>query len=240
MKNKQTLYLAIDDSGQLIKKDYACFGGIILLNKESIKNFIQKYQSIVNSFKCKYCDHKNNCNHLCPELKHYNLKNKHLNVFLNYLQKHNLFFCYIDNKKIYDNILKNPKSKGRYLDFAIKMMIKNVILNLIKEKKINIYKDLELIIFVDETSYKSNGYYNLKESIYKELKYGMGNIKDNIKFPSIIKGKLNIKVYYKDSKLNYLIQASDLVAGYGRKKMMKNNRKALDIIKYKIFLPNLK
>ena len=121
-------------------------------------------------------------------------------------------------------------------------MIKNTIKDLIKINKLDQNKELELIIYVDQSSYKSNGLYNLEKSIYQELKYGMTNIRKNSKFKNLINNKLTIRVIFKNSLLSYPVQAADLIAGSVRKRNLKikdKNRlqKELKYINYKIYLP---
>lgn len=200
------IYLAIDDSGQLSKRDnIMTFGGLVIINKEK---FNREYQQIV--------DNINSKRKIKKELKHNNLSTNYIKIFLAYLKKYFTFAIIIDNNKVYPTIMQNRKSKGRYLDYAIKILIKNVIKELIKEKIINPNIDLELIIYIDESTYKSNGYYNLENSIYEELKYGMSNIRNNINFKNIINSNLKITVKHKNSYYNYLVQAADIIAGYTR------------------------
>ncbi len=201
-----TIYLAIDDSGQLSKRDnIMTFGGLALTNKEQ---FNKEYQNIV--------DKTNKGRKTKKELKYNNLSNCYLHNFLDYLEKYFTFAIIIDNNKVYPNIMKNSKSKGRYLDYAIKILIKNVIKELINKKIINPNIDLELIIYIDESNYKSNGYYILENSIYEELKYGMSNIRNNISFKNIINSNLKVTVKHKNSYYNFLVQAADIIAGYTR------------------------
>lgn len=236
MQDIQNIYIAIDDSGTLSKyEDAIIYGGIIFFNKNEVDNFIKKYKNIVNNIKCKYC--KNKCNNKCPELKHYNLNQKDKFKFINYLKKYYLIACTINNKKIYKNIIENKKTKGRFLDYSVKILIKKTIVNLIKNNIIDEEKDLNITIYIDEQNYKSNGYYNLKESIFEELKYGMINFKNNYNFKPIIKGNLTIKLYFKDSSKSFLIQAADLVAGTTRKIIIKENNKNFEYINLLLFLP---
>ncbi len=238
MQDKQTLIMAIDDSGKLSKKEkYACFGGIIFHNIKERDKFITQYKQIVQEYKCRYCHHKDNCNFKCPELKHNNLKQAHKRRFLNYIKKYPLLSCTIDNSKIYERIFKDHQAQGRYLDYAIKLMIKEAIKKMIKEKIINPYKDLEIILNIDENSYKSNGYYNLEESIYMELKQGMNNVRNYTYFHNLIYGNLMVKVYFRKSYLNYLIQGADLVAGTVRKYYIQDKASNLTFINYQIYLP---
>ncbi len=224
----KTLFIALDDSGQLsLNDEIMTFGGIILFNTIEKEKFITGYEEIIQKIKHKY-------KHI-SELKHYNLKKKDLKKLLKYINHYQTFSCIVFNKDIYSSILNTPKAKGRYLDYVIKILIKNIIKELIQKKIINPYNSLKIYLYVDENSLKSNGYYNLKESIYEELKYGMGNIRNNISFKNIIFGNLDLYLDYLDSKKSYLIQASDLVAGETRKNYLHNIPNS--DINYLIYLP---
>ena len=230
----QTIYIALDDSGKLSKKEnITTYGGIIFLSKKELDNFIIEYKFLTEDIKNNYYNKQTNS---YLELKHYHLNNIDRKKFINYLSKYYLIAGIIQNKNIYANILNNPKSKGRFLDYVVKMTIKTAIINLIKENIINPNNNLKIIINIDEQNYKSNGYYNLKESIYEELKFGMINFKTNSNFKAIIKGKLEIKLNFLDSKTSYSIQAADIVAGYTRKFYISSN-KSVDVLKSKIFFP---
>ena len=232
---KQTIYMAIDDSGNLLQDKIMTFGGLIFFNNEELNNFIKEYQNIVETYKPHY--KRLLKRNPAIELKSCYLKKKHLQIFMNYLAKYELMSICIDTTKVYKNILKNKKSKGRYLDYAIKMMIKNTIKDLIKIKKIENNKELELIIYIDQSSYKSNGLYNLEKSIYQELKYGMTNIRKNSKFKNLINNKLTVKVLFKNSLFSYPVQAADLIAGYTRKNILNKNKNNLKIINHLFYLP---
>ncbi len=232
---KQTIYMAIDDSGNLLQDKIMTFGGIIFFNSNELNNFTKEYQNIVAIYKPRY--KRLLKRKPAIELKSCNLKKKHFQVFMNYLSKYELMSIGIDTTKIYKNILKNKKSKGRYLDYAIKIMIKNTIKDLIKINKLDQNKELELIIYVDQSSYKSNGLYNLEKSIYQELKYGMTNIRKNSKFKNLINNKLTIRVIFKNSLLSYPVQAADLIAGYARKSIVNKNDNNLKTINHLFYLP---
>lgn len=230
-KNIQTIYIAIDDSGQLsFKEDIATFGGLIFLNRQELQLFLLKYENLINKIKCKYCKNKQ-----CPELKHFNLKKKDLKLILNFLKSYHLLSCVIKNNEIYTSILNDPKAKGRYLDYAIKMMVKNALKDMIKTNLINPNQDIKIIIYIDESTYKSNGYYNLDKSIYNELKLGMSNIKNNTQFKNIINGNLTLEIHHEESKNNFLIQAADIVAGTIRNNTIKNE--SLAFVNYQTYLP---
>ena len=72
----QEIYINLDDSGKLTKKELlSVYGGIVFLSKKEKDKFITQYRSIINDIKCKYCKNKSTCNKKCPEIKNTNIKN---------------------------------------------------------------------------------------------------------------------------------------------------------------------
>ena len=62
----QTIYINLDDSGKLSKKEIVCvYGGVVFFSKAEKDKFITQYRSIVNDIKCKYCLKNNNCDNNC-------------------------------------------------------------------------------------------------------------------------------------------------------------------------------
>ena len=242
----QTLYINIDDSGKISSKErIAVFGGIVFLNKNEKDKFITQYKSIINDIKCKYCNFNiDNCNKSeCPELKHSNLKNSDIRRMINYIKKYIVIACVINNGKIYNHIINNKAAKGRYNDYALRRTIKGIITNLIKDNRINPKNPLKIILNIDEQSTKTNGYYNLKDGLIEELKYGIINFNYGKKHKAIISGTLEIKLTYQKSDKSYVVQAADLVAGTVRRKVIQfydnlsELYKNLEFVDYKIFLP---
>ena len=242
----QTVYINIDDSGKISRKEkFAVYGGIVFLNKREKDKFITQYKSIINDIKCKYCSLKSKkCDKAsCPELKHNNLKNKDRRRIINYIKKYILVACVIKNEKLYDYVIDSVASKGRYNDYALRRTIKGIILKLIQENKINPNKPIQLIINIDEQSTKSNGYYQLKDGLLEELKYGIINFNYGKKHNPIIHGPLVILITYQKSDKSYVVQAADLIAGTVRKAMVLNADNSFELyrvmkfIDFKIFLP---
>jgi len=95
---------------------------------------------------------------------------KYKRRLINYIKNYYLVGCVINNSKIYQHIIEDKASKGRYLDYAIHRMIKLLIENLIKEGKLNPHQSVEIIININEQTTKSNGYYNLSNGLLEELK----------------------------------------------------------------------
>ena len=172
MKEKQLICINIDDSGKLVNKEkVAIYAGIVFTSKKEKDKFITQYRSIVQSIKCRYCNKeivKCNSNRSCPELKHNMLKSKHIRQLMNYIKKYSILCCIINNDNIYTNIKNNTASRGRFLDYALKLLIKQTVKGLIKEKLIDPNKPIKLVINIDEQTTKTNGYYNLKDGIIEE------------------------------------------------------------------------
>ena len=247
IKDEQIITINIDDSGKLVASEkVAIYAGLIFINKKEKEKFITQYRSIVNSIKCKYCK-KNiescNSNKFCPELKHNMLKPSHNRQLLNYIKKYTVLSCIINNDKVFSNIKEDKASRGRFLDYALKRLIKNTIKGLIKENKIDPNKPIKLILNIDEQTTKTNGYYNLKDGIVEELKYGIYNFNYDKIHPAIIFSDLKVIVHYQKSDKSYLIQAADLVAGTIRKLYLNNIddiiefNKRMYFVNYKLYLP---
>ena len=245
--NTQVVYINIDDSGKLVNnQQVAIYAGLVFTSKKEKDKFITQYRSIVENIKCKYCKQDIqicSSNKTCPELKHNMLKPKHNRQLMNYIKKYSILCCVINNNAVYPEIKENTASRGRFLDFSLKLLIKNTIKGLIKEQKIDPNKPVKLIINIDEQTTKTNGYYGLKEGIYEELIHGIYNFNYSIKYKPILNNKLDIILAYQKSEKSYLIQASDLTAGTIRRLYLNNINnilefnKKIQFVDYILFLP---
>lgn len=245
--NRQIVYINIDDSGKLVDTEkVSIYAGLVFTSKKEKDKFITQYKSIVKDIKCKYCNNTIticNRNKFCPELKHNMLKPKHNRQLMNYIKKYSVLCCIINNDKVYPNIKSNTASRGRFLDYSLKLLIKQTIKGLIKENRINPNLPIKLIINIDEQTTKTNGYYNLKDGIFEELKYGIYNYNYGLYNVPIVNSELEVDVRYQKSEKSYLIQASDLIAGTVRRLYLNNIEngleflKRIDFVNYRIFLP---
>lgn len=246
--DKQEIYINLDDSGKLTRKEnISVYGGIVFFSQSERDKYVNIYKDIINTVKCDYCKQDNyKCNKKCPEIKNTNIRNKDKRRILNFSMRYYIIALIIKNDEIYDNIVNDKASRGRFTDYAIKMLIKEVIKTLISKKIINPNKPLKIILDIDQQSTKSNGYYNLADSIKEELKYGITNFDYGMKTKPILHNDLEVKLTYRISKLSYTIQAADLIAGTVRKKSIEayKNKKDiesnLDFIDYKIIFPRKK
>lgn len=242
--NTQILYINIDDSGKLSNyEEIAVYGGVIFFSKNEKDKFITQYRKIINEIKCKYCTCKTCHKNECPELKHNNLKRSDARRIINYIKKYTVLSCIINNKSLYSHIINDKASKGRYCDYAIRRLIKEVIVKLIKKGKIDAHKKLKIILNMDEQSTKSNGYYNLKDGLIEELRYGIINYNYGNMVNPVLFDELEIKLTYLKSDKSFVVQAADLVAGTIRSNSIKYKsdtkylNKSLEFVDYILFLP---
>ena len=217
----QEIYINLDDSGKLTTKEKVCvYGGIVFLSKKDKDKFITQYKSIINSIKCKYC-HKASCDNLCPEIKNTNIKPTDKRRLMNYIKKYFVIALVIKNDTVYEHILSNKRAKGRFIDYALRRVIKESIKNLIKNHEVNAYQNTKLIINIDEQSTKNNGYYNLKDGLFEELKHGIANYNYGGIITPIIYGEFTLSLCYQNSTNSYVVQAADLLAGTIRHKSLQ-------------------
>lgn len=205
---EQILYISLDDSGKLNNNErYLVYAGLFFTDRKELEKFKIQYKKIRNEISKKEC-YKN-----IDELKGHTLKNKDRLRLLRFVYKYSTAGLIVDNSKIIkDDILVSKDSKGRYRDYAIKLLIKEILIEQIKTKKIDSRKSLLLIINMDQESSKSNGRYRLDEGIYEELVKGIINYNYGFKTSPVLYNKLTVKIYSQNSKDSIIIQASDLVA----------------------------
>ena len=243
MVEVQEVYINLDDSGKLTNKEHiSVYGGLVFLSKKEKDKFITQYRSIIKDIKCKYCNSNiENCDNNCPEIKNANIKPNDKRRIMNYIKKYYVVALIIKNDKVYDHIKDNKAAKGRFVDYCLRRMIKEIIKSLIESNHIDPNKPIRLIINIDEQSTKSNGYYNLHDGLIEELKYGIVNYNYSRKFTPIIFSKLEIRLSYQDSGKSYVVQAADLLAGTIRRKCLdnKNNisQELSKFVDFKIVLP---
>lgn len=217
MEKEQLLYVSLDDSGKLNKKEkYLVYAGLFFTNKKELERFKAVYKSIRNNIA------KKDIYQNIDELKGHTLESKDRLRLLRYIYKFNTAGLIVDNSQITKkDILISKNVKGRYRDYVIKLLIKDIIIHLIKEGKLNPHKKLTLIINMDQESSKTNGKYKLDEGIYEELIKGIINYNYGFTSIPILFNELTIKIYSQNSKDSIIIQASDLIANNIWRNMIK-------------------
>ena len=211
----QEIYINLDDSGKLTSKEQiSVYGGLVFFSKAEKDKFITQYRSIVKEISCKYCKKdKNTCDKDCPEIKNTNIKPKDKRRLMNYIKKYFVAALVIKNDSVYDHIKNDLRAKGRFIDYALRRMIKGMVKDFIRCKNIDPNKPVRLIINIDQQTTKNNGYYNLRDGILEELKYGIANYNYGLMIQPILFNDLDVQIQYQDSSRSYVVQAADLLAG---------------------------
>lgn len=240
------IFILMDDSGKLNKNENSCiFGGLFFYSSNEYMNFVNKYKSIIDSIKCKYCKQdQNNCDYDCIEIKGTTkIKNSDRRRIFNLVKKEKNFGVFIKNKKVFMPIMNDKSARGRFCDYAQKRIIKEIVLYSIRNKFIDPNQPLKLYIKIDECKTKSNGYYNLQDSIYEELVNGIINYDYSIIHKPILSNSLKVKVKIYDSKYNFGIQSADIMSHYLHSKYEqylatgKDITSTISFIEVKLFIP---
>lgn len=208
----QKIYFTLDDSGKIDEKNnYLFYGGFVFKSEQACQSFCSEYKRYLKEIKHKYPYQK--------EIKSNILKYKDRQKFIKQFSENYAYAVLIENDKLYDPIKKNAKSKGRFIDYALKRLIKEVLKDLLKRKYLKRDLPLEIKIMIDNQTIKSNGLYNLAMSIQKELTKGMKpHFEANY---SPIFCDVKVEVLYEDSKKSLLIQGADILTGTVRKYILK-------------------
>lgn len=211
---KRHLYFYIDDSGKISdSEEYSGFAGILFLSSSSKSEFSNKYKSILKRISCKYCSlNRDSCSKNCPEVKGSIIRPGDRRWLLNLSRQFYTFGVRITNSKLYPTIRSNKASKGRYTDYAIKRVIKEVIQDLLSKYIISADDEICINIYIDEMTTKSNGYYTLEESIIEELYHGISNFNYGCYFTPILKGDPKVNIRYQESDKQVGIQMADILA----------------------------
>lgn len=228
-KSEQIIYISLDDSGKLNNNEkYLVYAGLFFTDKKEFERFKAIYKKIRNEI-AKKKEYSN-----VEELKGYTLKSKDRLRILRFVHKYSTAGLVVNNSQIEkQDILYSKDAKGRYRDYIIKLLIKEIIINLITKNIIDPYKPVTLIINMDQESAKTNGRYKLDEGIYEELVKGIINFNYGFKIAPVLFGGLNVNIYTQNSKDSIIIQASDIIANnIWRNIMAGKSIENIDIIKF--------
>ena len=146
------------------------------------------------------------------ELKAATLKPKQKRALFNSVREYESVSAVVDISRVYDYILENKKAICRYKDYVLKICVKRKLKDMIQKGVLSPSDDVTLKIFVDEQLTATNGYYDLRDSIIEELQYGIVNFNYGVSHPKVFTGTVQVDLEYCESKNNYMIQASDILA----------------------------
>jgi hypothetical protein len=205
----QQLYFYIDDSGVFHRNEasgYFVYAGFVFLDRTSLDSAKRKYRRANKDLK----RHLNVDDDV--ELKASMLEDRHKRSLYNSLRDYESFSVGVRIPQVRDYVLDCKRSICRFKDYALKRGIKSKLEKLIRQGVVSSTCDTRLIIQVDEQLTATNGYYQFRDSIKEEFNHGVFNQNYLITHPPIFTGKLAVDVKYCESKHNYLIQASDILA----------------------------
>lgn len=146
------------------------------------------------------------------ELKAAILTARHKRSLFDILKYYNSIDCAVKIEKVFPSILENKLSIHRYKDYALKRLVKAELVRLISAGQVDPFKPAILRVYIDQQHTSTDGYYTLAESISEELNYGIHNFDYDVFHAPIFKAPVSVKIEFCDSKHNYLIQASDILA----------------------------
>lgn len=202
-----TIHFFFDDSGVLHKNEksgFFVYAGYIFLNREELDTAKRKYIHANKLIKAS--------TGRTDELKAANLIIKYRHALFNPLRKFESVSAAVEINRIYDSILSDKRARCRYKDYVLKRCIKAKLQNMIQRGLVSPTEDVHLIVNIDEQLTATDGYYDLRDSIVEELQHGIINWDYGIRHPNVFSSKVDVDIVYCESKNNYLIQASDILA----------------------------
>lgn len=203
------IWIYSDESGVFDKahNEYFVYGGVVFFDKDTKDVCNRKYLHAERSI-------RENCRKYSgKELKACLIESKHKAKLFRSLNEYIKFGIVINQQKILDRIFTGKKDKQRYLDYAYKIGIKRLFLNMIDEGRLNPLDIDNLLFFVDEHTTATNGHYELKDGLEEEFKRGTYNFCYNKFYPPIFpEMRGGVSLNFCNSNNSPLIRASDIVA----------------------------
>lgn len=203
----QKVYFFFDDSGVLHRNEqsgYFVYGGYVFLSREELDNAKRKYISANKAIKLEL--------ERTDELKAAGLEAKHKRALYTVVRKYESISCSVNIPRVYDSIISSKNSICRYKDYVLKRCVKAKLQDLIDKGKLEPDEDIIIEVNIDEQLTATNGYYSLRDSIKEELQHGIFNFDYGTFHKPIFDAQVDINLRYCESKNNYLIQASDILA----------------------------
>lgn len=207
------LYIYADESGTFdqINNELFVYGGVIVPGKEVKDGIERKYIAIEN-------DIRENSSSIrsYEEIKANALPMRSRKRLYGVIESSACyqFATIVRQRFLRSSVFSDKRSKQRYLDWALKIGIKQGIAQMLNERQMRIEKVEKIAIFVDEHSSSTSGKYNLCDSINEELRIGMYDPAGRFHDPLFSPQFPEIPVSYLDSKKVTLIRAADITANW--------------------------
>ncbi|SFW30828.1 DUF3800 domain-containing protein [Selenomonas ruminantium] len=203
----QEVYFFFDDSGVFHKSNQVgifVYAGYVFESRADVDNAKRKYRAMVKNLKKSLGRD--------DELKAFGLSAAHKRALYNVLRQEESLSIVVKLNNVYDSILASSKSICRYKDYVMKMAVKRKLSELIDKQILLAEQDITLHISIDEQLTSTDGIYGLSETIKQELQYGIFNHDYGVFHKPLFTANVNVQVRYCESKCNYMIQASDILA----------------------------
>ena len=209
------IYFFIDDSGVFdfaTNEKYFLYCGYMIIGNQNKDNLLRKYNSVRDEIAKDYPGETEIKGRVFNKKIGHELRDQ---LRLYKVMRNN--YCYslileVRNKYIYDYILSDKRSKTRYKNYALKMMIKSALIKALKDGAINDTL-LNIKILVDEEGQSTNGIYDLEESVRSELFHGVQNFDYGTFHEPIFHEQSSlVKVTYCSSESVRPVQTADILA----------------------------
>lgn len=203
----QKLFVFVDDSGHLHRNEdcgWFVYAGYIFNSRETLEVSKRKYVNANRKIKT--------ATGRSDELKAYGLSLIHRRALFNSIRECESFSAAVEICRLRDTILDDKKSICRYKDYMLKRALKHKLQELIGRGRVSRSSATELFFNIDEQLTATDGYYNLESSILEEFRYGIRNWDYGTTHPNLFDNTLTVNLKYCESKNNYLVQASDILA----------------------------
>lgn len=219
----QTIRFYVDDSGNLSSNEpskHFVYGGYVFTNRNFRERKQREYKALAKSI----------CASLgIDEAKAFHIKRHHKRALMNVMKDVDSFSSVSNVNRVYDDILGNKRSRCRFKDFVLKMAIKQKLIIMVNEGKIDPNVPTHLIISIDEQPTATNGFYALRESIHEEFTSGFHSFDYGRRHPNIFNSTLQVEVHYRSSHSDYLVQAADILANRVWAGTINNNEGLLNV-----------
>lgn len=201
------IFVYSDESGVLDKvhNDIFTFGGIVLLSKDEKDIASRKYRAAERIVR-EAGEYGN------IEIKASTIDAKEKRKLYRSLNSFYKFGVVVEQKTVQDEIMKDKKSKQRYLDYVFKIGVKRLLEELIRRERIEQDTVENMYFFVDEHSTSTNGLYELRESLEEEFKRGMFARDFSNFYPPLFPEIKNVSLKFCNSANTILVRAADIVA----------------------------
>ena len=215
-KEYQEISIYLDDSGVFSLNsghDYFIYAGYLFLDNHERIAARERFKTMSREIKSSLGMSMES------ELKAAGLDIKYKRSLYNCVKSFNSLSATVKLPNVNESIMANKLSIHRYKDYTLKRMIKSKLEKLIASGKIDVDKPVSLRVYIDQQHTSTNGYYKLSDSIREELIHGIRNFDYGVFYPPILFADFEINIKFCDSSLDYLVQASDILANrlwYGR------------------------